>query len=191
MKTEGLAPVGVERLPMRPRRLEQHEGANDIALNEVAWTVDGPIDVTLRSQMHHGIGVVRRKDRGHSRRIGDVGAHQDMAVVPSCFLQCILGGRVGHLVDVYDDVVGLAQHVADHRGADEPTAPVSKTFIIRSIPSVALLHECPPCADYTAPANTEMPNLTDGAAAQCLPNKKTPVTLASAPEFWLGVTSPR
>jgi hypothetical protein len=107
---------------MRPRGLQQHEGADDVALNEVAGSVDGPVDVAFGGQVHHRIGVVRGEGGGHRARIRDVCPHQYVAGMLAGFLERVLGRGVGHLVDVDNDMVGVAQHVADHGGTDKPAS---------------------------------------------------------------------
>ena len=84
--------------------------------------------MALRRQMHHRVRLMRGEYLPHRRRIGDVRAHQHMAVVPARLLQRLLGGRVGHLVDIDHDVVGVAQQVPHHRRADEPASAGQQQF---------------------------------------------------------------
>ena len=51
--------------------------------------------------------------------------HQDMAVVPKTFLQRVFRRGVGHLVDVDHHVIGVAQQMSHHRGADK-SAPAGQ-----------------------------------------------------------------
>ena len=88
----------------------------------VGRAVDRAVDVAFGREVHHRVGLVRREHLPHRRGVGDVGADQDVAVVRPRLLQRVLGGGVGHLVDVDHHVVGVADQVADHGGADEPAA---------------------------------------------------------------------
>ena len=45
-----------------------------------------------------------------------------MAGVMARFLQRLLRGGVGHFVDIDNDVAGVADQMANDRGADEATA---------------------------------------------------------------------
>ena len=69
--------------------------------------------------MHHRVGVVGRENLPHDGGVGNVGLHQNVAVVPKTFLQRIFRGGVGHLVDIDHHVVGVAQQMSHHSGADK------------------------------------------------------------------------
>ena len=104
---------------MAPRGFQQDEGADDVGLDEVGRPVDRAVDMAFGRQMHHRVGIVGREHLAHRGGVGDVGLDQDMAVVPKTFLQRVFRGGVGHLVDIDDDVIGVAQQVAHHGGADK------------------------------------------------------------------------
>ena len=84
--------------------------------------------MAFRGQVHHRVGRVGGEHLPHRRGIGDVGADQQMAVVVARFLQRVFRGGVGHLVDVDHHVVGPAQDVANHGGADE-AAPARQYYL--------------------------------------------------------------
>jgi hypothetical protein len=48
--------------PMRECDLEQHIGADHIGIDELGRTVNRPVDVALRRQMHHRVGIETRKN---------------------------------------------------------------------------------------------------------------------------------
>jgi len=124
---------------VRPRRLQQHERADHVGPDEIGRTVDRAIDVALGREVHHRVGVVRGEHLAHRRGISDVGLHQDMAVMVPSLLERILGGGVGHFVDVDHDVAGLADQMADHGGADEPATSGQQQLHSAGIPSGSVL----------------------------------------------------
>jgi hypothetical protein len=128
MEPEGGAPGRAERRVILPCRLEQGEGAHDIGRDERRRSVDRAIDMALRCEMHHRVGLVRREDLAHRGGVGDVGADQHVAVVCSRLLQRLLRRGVGQLVDVDHDVAAVPHQVAHHRGTDEAASAGQQEF---------------------------------------------------------------
>jgi hypothetical protein len=78
--------------------------------------------MALGRKMHHGVGLMRVEDFPHRGGVCDIGADERMAVAGESLLQRILGGGIGHGIDIDDRVVGLADDVADDRRAYEAAA---------------------------------------------------------------------
>ena len=112
----------VEGGPIGAGGVEQDEGADDVGVDERRRAIDGPVDVALGGQVHDGVRLVLGKHLAHGVGVADVGLDMEVAGVVQGALQRVLGGGVGHLVDVDDVVAGRADQVADHRRADEATA---------------------------------------------------------------------
>ena len=79
MEAEGGAPRRRQRGVVLPRLLQQREGADDVGLDERGRAVDRAIDMALRREVHHRVGLMRREDLAHRGGIGDVGADQHVA----------------------------------------------------------------------------------------------------------------
>ena len=128
MEAEGRAPRRRQRGVVAPRLVQQGEGADDVGLDERGRAVDRAIDVGLRREVHHRVGLVGREDLAHRGGIGDVGADQHVARMAACLLQRLLRGGIGQLVDVDHHVVGVAHQVAHHGGSDEAASAGQQEF---------------------------------------------------------------
>ena len=73
-------------------------------------------------EMHHGVRLKALEHLAHLRRIGDVRAHERVARIVRHRRERIQIARIGELVDHQHLMVGLADDVANHRGADEARA---------------------------------------------------------------------
>ena len=73
-------------------------------------------------QVHHRVGPVGGEDLPHRIGVADIGLHVHVPGVAQSFLQRVLRGGVGHLIDVDDVVAGGPDEVADDGRADEATA---------------------------------------------------------------------
>src|SRR5215831_19391596 len=65
--------------PVRERDLEEHISADHIGVDEFGRTVDRPVDVALRRQMHHRVGIETRKNVSDGGTIADIGAAEPIA----------------------------------------------------------------------------------------------------------------
>ena len=82
--------------------------------------------MALGGQVHHRIRPVRGEDLLHCRKIGDIGAHQNMPRVGARLLERILGRGVGHPIHIDDAMVGAADQVPHHGGTDEAASAGQK-----------------------------------------------------------------
>ena len=110
---------GIQPGVMPPSGFQQGEGADHVGLDEIGRRIDRSVDMTFRRQMHDRVGVVGLEHLPHRRRVRDVGANQQMAVVAAPVLERLLGRSVCHLVDIDHDVVSAAEQKAHHGGANE------------------------------------------------------------------------
>ena len=107
-------------MPASPRRLEQHVGAEDVGLDELARRLDRPVDVGLRGEVDDRADPLEAAvDRVG---VGDVGGDQlDPGLVEA--LEVLHPAGVGELVEHPNREVGMGlEAVADVGGADEPGA---------------------------------------------------------------------
>ena len=101
---------------------EHGERADEVGLDERGGPVDRAVDVALGGEVHHGVGGVLDEDLGDPVDVADVGLLEAQPGAVGDRLGGAVGGRVGHLVDVDDLVVGVVDQVADDGGADEALA---------------------------------------------------------------------
>ena len=102
------------------RRLEQHEGAEDVGLDELARRVDRAVDVGLRGEVDDRIAAL---DRGrHGVAVGDV-AHGQLNPVRGQALEVLAAARVGQLVEHANGVLRVRIEAPSNVcGADEAGA---------------------------------------------------------------------
>ena len=141
MKAEFRALLALERGKICPCGFQQHERAGDIGVHKIRRPVDRAVDMAFRRQMHHRIRLMRGKRRAHRRRIGNIRLHQKMARMAQRTLQRVLGGRIGHLVDIDDFMVAACNGAPDHGRADKAAAAGKKNFhaSIKSSKNIVLL----------------------------------------------------
>ena len=78
-EAEAFAARRVQACPVRPRRLQQDEGAGDVGVDEGRGAGDRAVDVALGREVRDRIGRERLHGAGHRRRIGDVGLQEGEA----------------------------------------------------------------------------------------------------------------
>jgi hypothetical protein len=110
------------------RRLQQDEGAHQVGLDERRRPVDRAVDMALGREMHHRVRLMLGEGRPHRPGIDDVRPQQRVPGMPGRFLERLLGGGVGHLVEVDHVVAGAAHDMPDDGRADEPAAAGQKNF---------------------------------------------------------------
>src|SRR6185312_7910155 len=138
-----------EPVPVAPGGVEQREGPGDVGPDELAGTVDRPVDVRLRRQVHHGVGAMLLEDPGDLRGVADVDLFEVVAgVVPGLGQRGEVAG-IRQLVDVDDLGLGLADELADHGRPDEAGAPGQQNLHARRYPEPSALR--PPCLLPKAP----------------------------------------
>ena len=115
--------LGFEPRPVRARRFEQREGADDVGLHEVARARDRPVDVALGREVHHGVGPELGEEPVHRGAVADVGAGEAVVRQVRDRPQAVEVAGVGELVDVQHLDADLAREVADQGRADEARAP--------------------------------------------------------------------
>ena len=104
---------------MPQRFLQQREGADNVGLDEFAGAVDRAIDVALRRQVHHGVGLVLVEQSAQRRGFADAGLLESVVRIADRAGKRIEIGRIGQLVDIDHARMGVAQEMAHHRRADE------------------------------------------------------------------------
>ena len=118
-ETERVARRRFETTDERPRRLEQHEGADDVGVDERPRAVNRSIDVRLRREVEHRGRPVFREDPGHRLDVRDVGLHEGDPRTPERRLQIAQAAGVGQLVENDETIGGMVEGVLDKVGADE------------------------------------------------------------------------
>jgi hypothetical protein len=89
-------------------------------LDERGGPVDRAVDVALGGEVHDRVGGVLDEDLRDPVDVADVGLLEAQSRAVGDRLGRAVGGRVGHLVDVDDLVIGVVDQVAHDGGADEP-----------------------------------------------------------------------
>ena len=106
-------------MPCRARRLEEHEGAVDVGLDELTRSLEGAVDVGLRGEVHDHVDS--RGELGHQRRVDDVALDETEAGVVAHRVEVARVARIGELVeDGHPVACVLAQGHAHELAADEP-----------------------------------------------------------------------
>src|SRR5262245_18312359 len=118
-----------------PRRLEQHEGPDDVGLDERFGPVDRPIDVRFRSQVEDAARPVAGENVGDRGRIGDVGLHERDATARQRLLDAEQAAVVGELVDDDEPISGMIERLLDEVRSDEPGAPGDEQGAYTAAPS--------------------------------------------------------
>src|SRR3990167_4092132 len=72
-KPERSLGIGLQATKVGPHALQQVEGAHDIGLNEVLWSVDGAVHMALGGKVEDGSGLVLGQQRSEERRVGEEG----------------------------------------------------------------------------------------------------------------------
>ena len=72
--------------------------------------------------MHHHIWIVHVKHLAHRGRVGDIGAHQQVAGTVPRILQRLFRRGIGHFVHIDHDMSGVPDQVANDGGTNETAA---------------------------------------------------------------------
>ena len=121
MEAKALRPLRWQLLVVGPGCLEQVEGAEHVAADKHARTINRSINMALGSQVHHqiGIGLPHRSGGGFS--VAEVHLQQLVALRGS--LTELLNARevtgVAALIEIEDLDVGLRQQAPDHSPTNE------------------------------------------------------------------------
>ena len=107
-------------------RLEQHEGADDVRVDEGVRAVDRPVDVRLGRQIQHSVGAGLFEDARHRRAIGDVAADERDARVLQRAFKIEQAAGIGQLVDDDEAISGVRERVVNEVGADKTSATGDK-----------------------------------------------------------------
>ena len=112
-------------MPAPPRRLEQHEGAEHVGLDELARGLDRAVHVRLGGEVDDRVAAL---DRGARRRRGRRCPPRPARRGPSVeALEVLAPPRVGELVEHADVVVRVGgEPAADVGRADEPAPPATR-----------------------------------------------------------------
>ena len=104
---------------MVTRRLEQHEGADNIGLDEGGGPIDRTVDMAFGRQMHHDIRAELLDERAHGRCVANINLLEPVASIFRHAGEIIEITRVGELVENADLVAGVLNEVTHNCGADE------------------------------------------------------------------------
>src|SRR3954453_21480610 len=116
-----------------PRRLQQHEGAEDVRRDEVAGVLDRAVDVGLRGEVDDRIAALDRRAGGVA--VGDVGFDQLEAVLRQP-AEVLAAAGVGQLVEHPHGVIGVfGEAEPDVVRADEAGAAGDQELHAASAPS--------------------------------------------------------
>jgi hypothetical protein len=99
---------------MRPGRLQQIGGADEIGLDESGRPVDRPVDMRFGRQMHDDIRRKARNDFPKSGKIADVRLGKPVAVVLGNDTQRVQIACIGKTVDIQHMVIGFLDQHTDH-----------------------------------------------------------------------------
>ena len=80
VEAEASRTFGRKLSEMLERRLQHHEGANDVRLDKLAGTVDRAIHMALGGEVDHHIGIERLDSRPNRGRVADIGLEELVAV---------------------------------------------------------------------------------------------------------------
>ena len=106
MEAETFTPLERQLLPMEPHRLQQVEGATDVAVDEGTGPINRAIHVALCRQVHHQISVGLVHGLRSGGRIHQIHTYQRMAGMLANAAQ-ITG--VAKLVEVEDLNIATTQ----------------------------------------------------------------------------------
>ena len=98
-----------ERAPVAQRFLQEGEGADDVGLNEVAWTIDRTIDMAFGRQMHHRVRLVFLEQLAQRRSLANALFFERVVRVAVSAGQRLEAGGIGQLVDINHAGMGVAQ----------------------------------------------------------------------------------
>jgi hypothetical protein len=119
-EAEGALGVRIQALPVRTRRFQQSEGADDVGLHESFRPEDRAVDVALGREVHDRPRLVRRQQLVDRRAIADVGLGKPVQRIVLQRRQVLQVPGIGQLVDIEDCLVTITQPVEYEVGADEP-----------------------------------------------------------------------
>ena len=91
-------------------------------MHELRGTVDRPVDVRLRGEVHDAGGPVLLEHVAHRGRVADVGLHEFIVRLVADGRQRFQIAGVRQLVDVDHGIATTANQAANDGGADEPRA---------------------------------------------------------------------
>ncbi len=119
VKTEGLG-LALRR-PIGPRRLEHIIGAGDIGFDKGPRPVDRATHMAFGGQMHHRIGLMRRKCRIQRRTVADIGMDKGIVRALRRLGHIVQTGRIGQRIEV--DHLMPARNRQTHHGRSDKTGP--------------------------------------------------------------------
>ena len=94
------AATGWQCFPISPRGFEQLIRADDIGVNECGRIADRPVDVSLRREVQHRIGLELPENTVHCRTLADIRALECVARMLGDCGERLEICRIGQLVDV-------------------------------------------------------------------------------------------
>jgi hypothetical protein len=125
-ESEGCFCGVVELLPVGACGFEEVECSDDIGLDEIAWAVDGAIDVGFCGEVDDGVGFVGGEDVVEEGSIPDVAVEEEVIGVALEVTKVCWVTGVGESVEVEDAALAEVDPVEDKVGADEAGAAGDK-----------------------------------------------------------------
>ena len=133
--------LGISIVPGFLCALQQVHGAHDIALDKDLGVLDGTVHMALSGKVDDIIEVVLCKQALHQLLVADVALHEHMAGVALHILQVLQIARVGQLIQVDQQDLGvLLEHIVDKVGADKTGAAGDQIFFHKVLSSLYFYH---------------------------------------------------
>src|SRR5688572_12816676 len=123
VETECLAPAWRNTIEQSARFLQQHEGADNIGVDEVTGGVDRAVDMGFRRKVQDRIRALTLEQSSDGLAVGDVGLHKAVARACGDARERSKVGGVGELVEIDDRPVCEAYQMPADGRANEAGAP--------------------------------------------------------------------
>ena len=114
--------------PIPTHCLEQAEGAHNIGLDELAWAMNGSVDMTFGGKVHHCAWLVFKQQSRNQRSVANVALHKHVAGIALQAGQGFEVSGVSELVEV-DNGLALCSKPVEHEiGTDKAGTPCYKNI---------------------------------------------------------------
>src|SRR5215472_5324860 len=98
--------------------LQQHEGAHGVGSDELAWAVDGAVDMALGRGIHRRVRLVFFKQAAKLSIVANAGLLEGIRTVISTSRSMLEGAGYGHQIFAIAALGGLARHLVELRQRD-------------------------------------------------------------------------
>ena len=128
VEAEGFALFRRHLLPVGAGCFKQIECADDIGLDKLACRIDRAVDMTFRSQVHHGIRLVLCEYAVEFGAVANIHLLKSIARIIGYLGQRFQIAGISQLIDIDDRVLGVLDNMTDNGRTDKARAAGNKDF---------------------------------------------------------------